>query len=73
MLGKRYGPARVLPIMMFCFGSMTLLAASTNNFSGLFALRWFLGIAESAFLPLNIYYANGVSGWYQTLFQCLIP
>ncbi|KAH4181425.1 hypothetical protein HBI26_127950 [Parastagonospora nodorum] len=56
MLGKKYGPHRVLPIMMFCFGSATLLAASAKNWSGMMALRWFLGMAESAFFPLVIYY-----------------
>ncbi|CEL04644.1 Putative MFS transporter [Aspergillus calidoustus] len=56
MLGKRFSPARVLPILMFCFGSFTLLAASTKNFSGIFALRWFLGMSEAAFFPLVIYY-----------------
>jgi MFS family permease len=56
MLGKKYGPARALPVMMFTFGSMTLLMAAAQNFSGVFALRWFLGMAESAFFPLVIYY-----------------
>ncbi|KZM23610.1 transmembrane transport [Ascochyta rabiei] len=56
MLGKKYGPHRVLPIMMFCFGSATLLASSVHNWSGMMALRWFLGMAESAFFPLVIYY-----------------
>jgi MFS family permease len=56
MLGKRYGPHRVLPILMFSFGSATLLSASVQNWSGMMALRWFLGMAESAFFPLVIYY-----------------
>ncbi|OAX81789.1 hypothetical protein ACJ72_03867 [Emergomyces africanus] len=56
MLGKKYNPARVLPILMFSFGLMTLLSATAKNFSGIFALRWFLGMAESAFFPLVIYY-----------------
>ncbi|CAI6333095.1 unnamed protein product [Periconia digitata] len=56
MLGKKFGPHRVLPILMLCFGSMTLLAASVKNWSGLMALRWFLGMSESAFFPLVIYY-----------------
>lgn len=43
MLGKKYGPNRVLPILMFCFGSATLLSASVKNWSGMMALRWFLG------------------------------
>lgn len=56
MLGKRYGPHRALPVMMFGFGSMTLLMAAAHNFGGVFALRWFLGMAEGAFFPLVIYY-----------------
>lgn len=56
MLGKKYGPNKVLPIMMFSFGSATLLASSVQNWSGMMALRWFLGMAESAFFPLVIYY-----------------
>ena len=56
MLGKRFGPARVLPMLMFTFGSFTLLAASAHDFGGIFAIRWFLGMAESGFLPLVIYY-----------------
>lgn len=41
---------------MFAFGSMTLLTAAAFNWGGLVALRWFLGMAESAFFPLVIYY-----------------
>ncbi|KAJ4361056.1 uncharacterized protein N0V89_001625 [Didymosphaeria variabile] len=56
MAGKKIGPNRMLPILMFCFGSMTLLAASVKNFGGMMALRWFLGMSEAAFFPLVIYY-----------------
>ncbi|KAH6606147.1 hypothetical protein Trco_005300 [Trichoderma cornu-damae] len=56
MLAKRFGPSRALPVMMFTFGAMTLLTAATQNFSGIFAVRWFLGMAESAFFPTVIYY-----------------
>jgi MFS family permease len=56
MLGKRFGPHRVLPILMVGFGSATLLSASVKNWGGMMALRWFLGMAESAFFPLVIYY-----------------
>ncbi|RAQ55114.1 MFS transporter [Aspergillus flavus] len=56
MLGKRFSPARVLPILMFSFGSFTLLSSATKNFGGMFALRWFLGMSEAAFFPLVIYY-----------------
>ncbi|KAI7287667.1 putative MFS transporter [Hortaea werneckii] len=53
ILGKMYGPSRVLPCMMFTFGSMTLLVVAVFNWSGLMALRWFLGMAER----LAIFYA----------------
>ncbi|KXT03787.1 hypothetical protein AC578_752 [Pseudocercospora eumusae] len=56
ILGKMYGPSRVLPLMMATFGSMTLLTMAAYNWSGLLALRWFLGMSESAFFPLVIYY-----------------
>lgn len=56
ILGKKYGPNRVLPLMMFSFGCFTILVTATKNFGGLMTLRWFLGMAESAFFPLVIYY-----------------
>lgn len=56
ILGKKYGPNRVLPLMMLTFGSMTLLVAAVKNFGGLMTVRWFLGMSESAFFPLVIYY-----------------
>lgn len=56
MAGKIFGPSRVLPLMMMTFGSMTILTTAAYNWSGLMALRWFLGMAESAFFPLVIYY-----------------
>lgn len=35
MLSKKYGPARVLPIMMFSFGSMTLISSGVSSFGGI--------------------------------------
>ncbi|CAZ85307.1 unnamed protein product [Tuber melanosporum] len=56
MLGKMYGPSRVLPISMLTFGSMTLLGAACKTFGGMMTVRVILGVAESAFFPLVIYY-----------------
>ena len=56
ILGKKYGPSRVLPVMMFCFGLVTTMVVVVQNFGGLMTIRWFLGMAESAFFPLVIYY-----------------
>jgi MFS family permease len=65
LLGKKYGPNIVLPCMMLAFGTCTILVVAVFNFSGLFAIRWFLGMAESAFFPLVIY--------YQTTYACPAP
>jgi hypothetical protein len=43
MLGKKFGPSVVLPIMMASFGSMTILTVAATNFGGMMTLRWFLG------------------------------
>ena len=51
LLIKRYNPARVIPVLMFTFGSITLLAVSVFNFESLMAARWFLGLCELAFFP----------------------
>lgn len=42
--------------MMFGFGTCTLLMVVVQNFGGLMTLRWILGMCESAFFPLVIYY-----------------
>lgn len=64
MLGKKYGPAVALPIMMFCFGSFTLCTAGAQNFSGVMALRWFLGMNA---LDLHIDQSNKVKAWLRVL------
>jgi MFS family permease len=54
-------PAVVLPGLMVCFGFMTILTVAPTNFGGMMALRWFLGMSESAFFPLVIYYLTTFS------------
>lgn len=56
ILGKKLGPNRVLPAMMFSFGCFTVVVTAVMNFGGLMTIRWFLGMSESAFFPLVIYY-----------------
>jgi len=70
IIGKKFGPSRVLPIMMLCFGIVTIMVVVVKNFGGLMTIRWFLGMAESAFFPLVIYYQTT----YLTFFplQCLL-
>lgn len=55
---KKFNAARVLPILVFTFGSITLLLTSAFNFLSLMAGRWFLGMCESAVLPGVIYYLS---------------
>ncbi|PFH59603.1 hypothetical protein XA68_12120 [Ophiocordyceps unilateralis] len=42
--------------MTLVFGSVTLFTAAARSFAAVFALRWFLGMAEAAFYPVAIYY-----------------
>ncbi|KAK9493238.1 major facilitator superfamily domain-containing protein [Lipomyces doorenjongii] len=56
LLGKRYGVTRVLPALMFGFGLMSVISSACQNWGSLMAVRWFLGMFESAFFPLVIYY-----------------
>lgn len=55
---KRFNAANVIPILMFTFGSISLLAATAFNFGSLMTARWFLGTCESAFFPGIIYYLS---------------
>lgn len=43
ILGKKYGPSKMLPLMMITFGFMTLMVVVAKNFAGMMILRWFLG------------------------------
>ncbi|KAI0023712.1 putative MFS transporter [Xylariomycetidae sp. FL0641] len=56
IIGKKWGPSKMLPLMMFTFGLMTLMTTIAHDFGGLTALRMILGLAEGAFFPLVIYY-----------------
>lgn len=58
LIGKKFGPSIVLPILMFIFGSMCLLSAAVQNFGGMMTVRWILGMAEAGFFPLVIYYVS---------------
>ncbi|KAF7310881.1 MFS general substrate transporter [Mycena chlorophos] len=58
LFAKRFSAARVLPLLMIGFGSMALCTAAAKNFSEVFAIRFFLGIAESPMLPAVVYYLS---------------
>ncbi|KAI0362467.1 major facilitator protein [Trametes cingulata] len=62
ILLKRYKPHVWLPSCMLVFGTITVLQAFAQNFSGLVAARFFLGFAESGFFPGCFYM---LSMWYR--------
>lgn len=55
---KKYNAANVIPMLMFTFGCITLLAVLAFNFGSLLTARLFLGAMESSFLPSIIYYLS---------------
>lgn len=55
---KRFSAARVLPILMVGFGSISLLTCATTNFGGLMTLRLLLGICESPMLAGVVFYLS---------------
>ena len=54
---------------MVVFGLITILQGFTQNFSGLIAARFFLGLAESGFFPGCCYM---ISMWYRREEQALV-
>ncbi|KAL2066188.1 hypothetical protein VTL71DRAFT_2259 [Oculimacula yallundae] len=68
MLGKKFSPSVVLPILMACFGSLTILGVAVKNFAGMMTLRWFLGNIANAFsglLAFGVFQIKNtaLSGW----------
>lgn len=55
---KKFTAAVVIPILMVGFGGLSLICAAVVNFGGLMAVRWFLGMCESAFFPGIIFYLS---------------
>ncbi|KAI0372984.1 major facilitator protein [Pilatotrama ljubarskyi] len=51
-----------VPLCMLVFGTITVLQAFAQNFGGLVAARFFLGLAESGFFPGCFYM---LSMWYR--------
>ncbi|EMD66371.1 hypothetical protein COCSADRAFT_169327 [Bipolaris sorokiniana ND90Pr] len=50
-LAQHFPTARVVSIYCFCWGSVMLVTAATNNFAGFAAMRFLLGIFESVVTP----------------------
>jgi MFS family permease len=51
-------PGIYINIAMAVWGAISACTAAVNNFSGLVAARFFLGVVEAAFLPGVVYYIS---------------
>ncbi|KAL9049987.1 MAG: hypothetical protein Q9162_006902 [Coniocarpon cinnabarinum] len=59
---KRYSPRVFLTVTMTAWGVVMTLMGLVENFSGLAAARWFLGLMEAGLFPgINFY----LSSWYK--------
>ncbi|KAI0636651.1 major facilitator protein [Trametes polyzona] len=64
VLMKRFTPHVWLPLSMLVFGVITVLQGFAQNFPGIVATRFFLGLAEAGFFPgccymLSMWYTRG--------------
>ncbi|KAF9354938.1 hypothetical protein BGX26_007190 [Mortierella sp. AD094] len=59
---KTVGPRIWIPIVMFCWGTVSVCMAAVSNGAGLIAARFFLGLAESGYAPGPVYI---ISLWYR--------
>ncbi|KAL1644933.1 hypothetical protein SLS58_004004 [Diplodia intermedia] len=59
---KRTIPKFWLPTLTLVWGIVSTLMGITQNLSGFFAVRFFLGVAESGLFPGVVYY---LSNWYK--------
>ncbi|TID23444.1 putative mfs transporter protein [Venturia nashicola] len=59
---KRWTPQLWLPTLTLTWGVVSTLMGVTQNLSGFFAVRFFLGVAESGLFPGVCYY---LSMWYK--------
>ncbi|KAF9085591.1 hypothetical protein BGX23_009538 [Mortierella sp. AD031] len=58
---KRFGPRRWIPFVMFLWGTVMISMAAVTSAAGLYAARFFLGLAESGYAPGPVYI---ISMWY---------
>ncbi|KAF9110197.1 hypothetical protein BGX27_006663 [Mortierella sp. AM989] len=59
---KKLGPRIWVPIVMFCWGTVSICMAAVSNGTGLIVTRFLLGLAESGFAPGPVYI---ISLWYR--------
>ncbi|KAK0223546.1 MFS general substrate transporter [Armillaria fumosa] len=62
LLITRIRPSLWIPTMEIIWSILTMLLSTTNNFSSICALRFFVGLAESTFYPAIQYV---IGSWYR--------
>ncbi|KAG9236270.1 MFS nicotinic acid transporter-like protein [Amylocarpus encephaloides] len=62
VLLKKMRPSKFIPLIMIAWGLCMTFMGFVNNWSGLMAARWFLGLAEAGLFPGINYY---LSCWYK--------
>jgi MFS family permease len=54
VLAKRFSPAVVVPLLMLCWGAISLGAAGVHNFGGIITARILLGVVEAGFVIMSV-------------------
>jgi len=62
ILLKKLRPSRWISILMFSWGAITIGLGGTNNFAGITAVRFLLGMFEAGLFPGLVYY---LTFWYK--------
>ncbi|KAF6241077.1 hypothetical protein HO173_000871 [Letharia columbiana] len=67
---KIFPPHRVAAVVVFCWGVIATLQSVVHNWSGLMALRFFLGAFEAAYAPGVIYLLSFFYLRHEVGFRC---
>ncbi|PSN74842.1 MFS transporter [Corynespora cassiicola Philippines] len=59
---KRLGPSKWFSLLLCCWGAISMCLGSVQNFAGITAARFFLGVFEAGLAPGLAYY---ISFWYR--------
>jgi MFS family permease len=68
-IGRIVGPKRGIPIIMLCWGGITMAHAAISKRTTLIALRLLLGVFEAGFVPTAYYYISTLFPMYHAGFR----
>ncbi|KAF9586550.1 hypothetical protein BGW38_002307 [Lunasporangiospora selenospora] len=61
MMLRKFGPRKWIPIVIFLWGTIMMAMAAVKSAAGLYASRFFLGLAEAGYAPAPVFV---ISLWY---------